>query len=213
MRWYNPKRWFNPTTGIVVAGILVFVVFIGAIIVGLSLWDVPFAKQIFPFLEISEVFPTKVIALFTVLATLGTLVLAFGTFLAIRQTRETQTSEKRERLLNEIIEWASEGRRRFLFPLPWTTPGDRSDSKRELGWVTAKKGSATRGAKIFGSKLLLPVVEEAAINLDLFINFLEDIPKEKSHEHVTPLELKKRCMESFIKVLDTASNLKIELNA
>ena len=36
----------------------------------------------------------------------GTLALAFMTWKSIRQTRSIQKSEKRERLLNEIIEWA-----------------------------------------------------------------------------------------------------------
>ncbi len=40
------------------------------------------------------------------ISALATLVLALGAFLSIRQTRDMQRSEKRERLLNEIIEWA-----------------------------------------------------------------------------------------------------------
>jgi len=111
MRWYG--------TGIVLVGIIVFIVFIGVIIIGLSLWNVPLAKQIFPFLEISEAFPTKAIALFTGLATFGTLLLALATILTIKNNNEREairrkdelskeSRERRERLLNEIIEWATQ---------------------------------------------------------------------------------------------------------
>ncbi len=117
MRWYNPKRWFNLTTGIVLVGIIIFLVFIGTIVVGLSLWNVPLAKQIFPFLEISDVFPTKAIALFTGLATFGTLVLALTTILTIKNNNKREeirraeelSKEKRQRdkaELDGVINWA-----------------------------------------------------------------------------------------------------------
>ena len=38
----------------------------------------------------------------------ATFLLALGAFWAIRQTRSIQKAEKRERLLNEIIEWATD---------------------------------------------------------------------------------------------------------
>jgi len=41
-----------------------------------------------------------------ILVAIGTLTLAFMTWKSIRQTRNIQKSEKRQRLLNEIIEWA-----------------------------------------------------------------------------------------------------------
>ena len=117
--WYNGgMRWFNLNTGIIILVIIIILLAIGMGIVGYSLWNVPKAKELFPFLEISEVFPTKVIALFTGLATFGTLLLALATIVTIKNSNEQEkrrredelAKEKRdrdERLLNEIIDWAS----------------------------------------------------------------------------------------------------------
>ena len=74
-------------------------------VVGFSLWNVPKAKEIFTFLEISDVFPTKAIALFTGLATFGTLILALATVLTIKTNNEREKRNRRERILNEIIKW------------------------------------------------------------------------------------------------------------
>jgi len=74
-------------------------------IVGFSLWNAPKAKEIFPFLEISDVFPTKAIALFTGLATFGTLILALATVLTIKTNNEREKRNRKERILNEIIKW------------------------------------------------------------------------------------------------------------
>lgn len=45
----------------------------------------------------------------------GTLALAFMTWKSIRRTRDMQKSEKRERLLNEIIEWASNAAKSAIY--------------------------------------------------------------------------------------------------
>jgi len=46
----------------------------------------------------------------------GTLALACMTWKSIRQTRDIQKGERRERLLNEIIEWATEVRKYASIP-------------------------------------------------------------------------------------------------
>lgn len=119
MRWYNPRRWFNLNTGIVLIGIIVFLVFAGTIVVGISLWNVPLAKELFPVLEISEVFPTKAIALFSGLASFGTLFLALTTMITLKRNREEnellrkdnrdkEDRDRKERKLNRIIDWATQ---------------------------------------------------------------------------------------------------------
>lgn len=110
-------RWFNLNTGKIILVIIIILFAIGIGIVGYSLWNVPEAKELFPFLEISEAFPIKAIALFTGLATFGTLLLALATIVTIKNNNEQEKRrreeelakekrDKKERLLNEIIEWA-----------------------------------------------------------------------------------------------------------
>lgn len=110
-------KWFNLNAGLIVLGIIVLLVLAGTIIVGISLWNVPMAKELFPFLEISEVFPTKAIALFTGLATFGTLVLALTTILTIKNNNDQEATRRLDELskemrqrdkaeLDEIIDWA-----------------------------------------------------------------------------------------------------------
>lgn len=48
------------------------------------------------------------VAIATLILAIITSVLALAAFLAIRQTRNIQENEKREKLLNEIIEWAED---------------------------------------------------------------------------------------------------------
>ena len=104
--WYNGGvRWFNLNTGIIILVIIIILFAIGMGVVGFSLWNVPKAKEIFTFLEISDVFPTKEIALFTGLATFGTLILALATVLTIKTNNEREKRNRRERILNEIIKW------------------------------------------------------------------------------------------------------------
>jgi len=110
-------RRFNLNTGIIILLIIIILVAIGTGIVGYSLWNVPKAKELFPFLDISEAFPTKAIALFTGLATFGTLLLALATILTIKNNNEREAIRRKDELskesrnreekwLNEIIEWA-----------------------------------------------------------------------------------------------------------
>lgn len=101
-------RWFNLNTGKIILVIIIIPFAIGMGIVGYSLWNVPKAKELFPFLEISEAFPTKVIALFTALLAGATLLLAIAAFGSIWQNYLLQKRDRKERLLKEIIEWATE---------------------------------------------------------------------------------------------------------
>lgn len=104
--WYNGGvKWFNLKTAIIIC-IIGFAILIG--IIGYSLWDVPKAKELFPFLEISEAFPTKVIALFTALLAGATFSLAISTFWAIRQNHQERTEERRRQALVRIRIWAEE---------------------------------------------------------------------------------------------------------
>ncbi len=105
MNWYKPRKWLNLNTGIIVIGVIVTLVFIGTIIVGIALWNEPLAKCLFPFLAISEVFPTKAIALFTAGATFGTLFLALAMIYTLKTSRDKENNDRKERLLNEIINW------------------------------------------------------------------------------------------------------------
>ena len=98
-------RWFNLNTGIIILVIIIILFAIGMGVVGFSLWNVPKAKEIFTVLEISDVFPTKAIALFTGLATFGTLILALATVLTIKTNNEREKRNRKERILNEIIKW------------------------------------------------------------------------------------------------------------
>jgi len=106
MQWYKPERWFNLTAGAVIVGLVILIVFTGTIIVGISLWYEPLSRSISSFLEISEVFPTKAIALFTGLSTFSTLCLAFIIITALKHSRDINDIDRKERMLNEVIDWA-----------------------------------------------------------------------------------------------------------
>jgi hypothetical protein len=139
---------------------------------------------------------------------LATLALAFAALLTIIYSQGQESRRKRETIIDEIIEWASEGRRIFAYgSLQWTAPSDRRASKSELVWITAKKSSVVIGSKMFRSKLL-PAVKDAVANLDLLNDWLENTA---GSQH--PEDLKEKCKESFIKVFELSSNLKIELNS
>ena len=138
---------------------------------------------------------------------LATLALAFAALVTIIYSQGQEARRKRETVIDEIINWAGEGR--FIFvrvDLPWTTPSDKRESKRELVWINAKKSSVVIGAKKFRGELLLAVKDTVA-NLDSFNNWLEG-----TNESQHPDDLKEKCKESFIKVFELSSNLKIELN-
>ena len=112
-------RWFNLNAAIIILVIIIILFAVGIGIVGFSLWDVTKARELFPFLAISEEFPNKAIALFTSLLAWTTLFLALATILTIknsnehekRHREEEQAREMRDRkefLLNEIREWAED---------------------------------------------------------------------------------------------------------
>ncbi len=101
-------RWFNLNTGIIILVIIIILLAIGMGIVGFSLWNVPKAKELFSFLEISEAFPTKAIALFTGLATFGTLVLALTTILTIKNNNDREKRERKRHVLDKVVEFVIE---------------------------------------------------------------------------------------------------------
>ena len=75
-------------------------------IVIISLWNVPLAQNLFPFLEISQEFPLKIIAGFTAVLAWATILLAFFTFRTIENSSNRDKINRNERLLNEVIQWA-----------------------------------------------------------------------------------------------------------
>lgn len=75
-------------------------------IVIVALWNVPFAKSIFPFIEISVEFPIKIVAGFTAVLAWATILLAFFTFRTIENSSNRDKINRNERLLNEVIQWA-----------------------------------------------------------------------------------------------------------
>lgn len=117
MRWYNPKRWFNLTLGIVVLIVILVLFIIGIGIIGYSLYDVDKAKQAFTWLEISEEFPIKANVLVSGAATFGTLFLALVAIITIKNNNEREKQrrkdelekenrDRKERYIDVIIEWA-----------------------------------------------------------------------------------------------------------
>jgi len=115
----------------------------------------------------------------------ATLVLALIASLAILQTRDMQKSEKRERLLNEIIQWAIDIRKITLkSELPnniaFDTPIEQMATQRGLLslWheyqnINAKSGYVEAIASDFRNSLL-PIVKTVTQKLDDVIKALED---------------------------------------
>ncbi len=105
------------------------------------------------------------------ISAMATLLLALGAFLAIQQTLDIRKSEKRERLLNEIIEWATKVRK-YINSLDiggFNSERERSQAKWE--YSTLK----------FGGKNIIISVEKETLgntilgNLHKATKFFNDI--------------------------------------
>lgn len=167
MSWYNPKNWLNLNAGIIVVGVIVALVFLGTVIVGLALWNAPLVRHLFPFLEISEAFSNKAIVLFTAGSTFGTLFLALTMIITLKRNRkennimmqankDKEDRDRRERYLNEIIEWANDLNTR-IYGID-ILGESRSAEERKTIWILAGLGNKgkyilTMAEYIFGNRL------------------------------------------------------------
>jgi len=93
-------------SGIIIVSILIVVFGLALAVVLIALWNVTLAKEWFYFLEISNEFPTKVIAFCTGLAALSTFFLALVTIVTIKNSNKREELHRKERILDEIIKWS-----------------------------------------------------------------------------------------------------------
>ncbi len=100
--------------------IIIILYFLTLPIIVISLWNVPFAQNLFPFLEISEEFSSKIIAGFTAVLAWATILLAFFTFRTIENSSNRDKINRNERLLNEVIQWAISVSRLYSDLFSWT---------------------------------------------------------------------------------------------
>jgi hypothetical protein len=77
-------------------------------IVIISLWNEPIAQSIFPFLDISSEFPTKIVAGFTAVLAWATILLAYFTYKTIENTKIQNTNDRNSMILTEIIQWSTD---------------------------------------------------------------------------------------------------------
>jgi hypothetical protein len=86
---------------IIKIGLIIIIVlcFLAFVVVIISLWNVPLAQSMFPFLVISEEFPSKVMAGFTAALTWATLLLGFFAFLTIRNSKDQRLDSFRPLLV------------------------------------------------------------------------------------------------------------------
>jgi len=88
--------------------IIIIIIYLLALpVVIISLWNVPLAKNIFWFLEISPEFPSKIIAGFTAVLAWATILLAFFAFRAIESSNKQNRINRNERILDETIRWST----------------------------------------------------------------------------------------------------------
>lgn len=130
----------------------------------------------------------------------GTLTLAVMTWKSIRQTRSIQKAEKRQRLLNEIIEWATDIRRnssesispnKIVFDTPMeqeATQRDFYSLRLKYQTINVKSDYIKELAKVFGNKLLF-ATEKVIQQLGEIIMTLENyITSKRSNEKSEELE-------------------------
>ncbi len=117
----------------------------------------------------------------------GTFALAFMTWKSIRQTRSIQKAEKRERLLNEIIEWAVEvsGEELELNPMITRAKGQHISKICLASWSDLKKD-----------------IGDVIKSLDKYIEILETT-------NFTQKGSANDIRESAIKVIHEAAKIKI----
>ncbi len=205
MIWYNPKKWLNLNTAIIVVAVIVALVFIGTIIVGLALANVPIAKFFLPFLGTgSGGFPTKAIAFFTALATFGTLFLALTMIYALKLSKEKEENDrterldreergKEERLLKEIVEWAFDvtkcGLERDILA-SWDPEKDEPTSIRiyqQIEYtfrVLLKKSRYIKGFVLPKWSKLRSLVKQIRTELGIHIDHLVELTKQPTNKAI-----------------------------
>ena len=143
----------------------------------------------------------------------GTLALAFMTWRSIRQTRNIQKSERRERLLNEVIEWAKEIRdisSANIDPsiIVLDSPVEQIATQHDfLYWyqkyqeVNANSEYVEEIAqKVFRGKLI-SVVRDVSLSLNDIIELLANCLINKAKENSEKVEKNKETIDSCAKEL------------
>ena len=167
------------------------------------------------------------------ISALTTMLLAIAAFWAIWQNTNIQKNEKRERLLNEIIEWAinvtnwrSESKKIFK-EMAGITDSKQQQVLTHAHIVEVKEGFVGMGgrnqyissiAEKF-TKVLQEAVEKLITDLEAYIEFLDDWQRVKADEIVRNLdaeyeyytkadELALQIDESTNKVIEEATKIK-----
>jgi hypothetical protein len=152
--------------------IIVFTIIIIVLgIVGISLWNVPLAQSLFPFLEISVEFPNKVIALFTALLAGATFLLALAAFWSIRENLRVRADdidrEHKRRALQYILDWARKSYDLFYDMQKFHEINEREMLEKTLTMLWAEKDAIGEAAKDVDSKLVQSV-DSVKNNLDSY---------------------------------------------
>jgi len=143
----------------------------------------------------------------------ATFILAIAAFLAIWQNRLLQNRERRERLLNEIIEWAEDIRQSSLESIDpskmiFGNPLMQIDPQMEFLRLWNKcQGLNKKGAymekaiaKVFGGNLL-SAVEKIIQKLNETIEILGDCLTRKAKENIEKVEEYKKSLDYCAEVL------------
>lgn len=152
-----------------------------------------------------------------VISGLTTLFLALAAFWTIRQNYSFRRQEKKERLLNEIIEWAIDvAKPKYDLNLVALTSSTKSiddlRSAQLLSWASSTDTLIVRGEYISKITLIFTqdlkiVVEKARRELEKHASFLNDL----IHAKGSPTEIGKHNYEltqSAKKVIEEATNIK-----
>lgn len=137
---------------------------------------------------------------------LATLVLALGAFLAIRQSSNTQRRERKDRLLNEIIEWASNvaksaiSRQTIDVSELWKAKLEYKYHKSKGKYIDVIVSSSF--------KELSDPFKDANIKLDEAINFLERIFDGKGGNVLALKDYETGIVGSVEKILAEATKIK-----
>jgi hypothetical protein len=106
----------------------------------------------------------------------GTLALAFMTWKSIRQTRSIQKSEKRERLLNEVIEWALEVSftSRYVSDVTWDSKASWSEFHLRSGSEITPKLENLRNRGEYIKQVSLTIDKDLGNVIDELIGNIEE---------------------------------------